>query len=310
MQTLGLTTDLVAPVPKDDVTVVIPTLNEEQAIGKVLDELKLFGYEKILVADGRSTDRTIEIAKSKGATVVRQIENNGKSGALHTAFRLVKTPYVLVMDGDNTYNPEDIERLLECATLYDEIIGVRRKGKEHIPLLNRFGNFALTSMFDLLFGKNLNDICSGMYLLKTKVAKEIPFETRGFSSEVEVAAYVLSTNKKIGQIEIDYRERLGNKKLTRWDGVKIALSSLRLATNYNPVFFIFALSALVIIPGLLVMGWVAYQYLLIGQIHYIWAIIGVLLSGIGFLSSLFALQSLFIKRMEYRIVDQILELTK
>ena len=89
-------------------TIVLLTLNEEEAIGTVIDELKHEGYENILVVDGYSTDFTVKIAKEKGAKVVLQ-KGKGKTGAIKTAIELAKTPYILVMDADGTYNPKDIE---------------------------------------------------------------------------------------------------------------------------------------------------------------------------------------------------------
>jgi len=102
------------PLSKGDVTVVIPTLNEEEAIGQVIEELKQMGYHNILVVDGYSTDGTAKVAESNGCCVVFQ-HSKGKCGAIETAIENVKTPYMLVMDGDCTYDPKDIEFLGSCG---------------------------------------------------------------------------------------------------------------------------------------------------------------------------------------------------
>jgi dolichol-phosphate mannosyltransferase len=144
-----------------------------------------------------------------------------------------------------------------------------------------------------------------MYLLKTKIAKEILFETKGFDCEVEVAAHIASSNRKIGQVEIDYRERLGKKKLKRRDGLKIAISEFRLAINSNPVFFIFGLGTLIIIPAIIILGWTAYQYLFLSITHFVWIIIAMTMGGAGFISFLLAILALFIKRSEFRIIERV-----
>lgn len=95
------------PVGKDQVTVVVPTLNEEKAIGLMIKELKTECYANILVIDGYSTDRTTRIAKENEANVISQY-GRGKAGAIRTAIDMVKTPYMLVMDADYTYEPKDI----------------------------------------------------------------------------------------------------------------------------------------------------------------------------------------------------------
>ncbi|MEM1914607.1 MAG: glycosyltransferase [Candidatus Nezhaarchaeales archaeon] len=150
------------------VTVVIPTLNEAEAVGKVIDELKSEGFTNILVVDGYSNDGTPQIAMERGAKVIFQ-HGGGKAGALRTAVEHVRTQYMLVMDGDYTYNPKDIKRLLAHAARYDEVIGAR--DPKNISWLHRIGNKAINFLFRLLLGANLTDVCSGMYLLRTEAVK-------------------------------------------------------------------------------------------------------------------------------------------
>ena len=101
-------------VPKDHVTVVIPTLNEEKAIGLVIDEIRDAGYDNILVVDGYSEDSTTKLAALREVQVVPQ-NWRGKTGAIKTAVDFVKTPYLLVMDADYTYSAKDIELFLFIA---------------------------------------------------------------------------------------------------------------------------------------------------------------------------------------------------
>ena len=84
---------------RDQVTVVIPTLDEEEAIGPLLDEVKAAGYGKILVVDGYSKDRTAEVARQKGAQVVGQ-HGKGKTGAVLVARDIVDTPYFILRTGN------------------------------------------------------------------------------------------------------------------------------------------------------------------------------------------------------------------
>ena len=110
---------------KDDVTVVLPVLNEEAGVKAVIAEVFRNGYQNILVVDGYSTDNTLQAAQGKGVNVVTQ-HGRGKTGAIITAIENVSTPYLLVMDGDYTYNAADIERFLLHATEYDHIVGSRQ----------------------------------------------------------------------------------------------------------------------------------------------------------------------------------------
>jgi hypothetical protein len=100
-------------VPKQ-VSIVIPTLNEKEGIGKVIDDPKREGFERILVVDGYSDVGTAVIAESRGPIVIHQ-HGPGKARALSTAIEAVDTPYLLVMDGDDFYNAADAMRFLEHA---------------------------------------------------------------------------------------------------------------------------------------------------------------------------------------------------
>ena len=218
----------------DELTIVIPTLNEAEAIGHVIDELRALGYTNLLVVDGRSTDGTPEVAKRKGARVIFQ-EGAGKADAIRTAVRHVRTPYVLVMDGDLTYDPSFIRAMLELAkqTGAGEVIGARLWGRENIPLLNRLGNWLITMAFNILFGTKLRDVCSGMWLARTEALKKMPYESKGFSIEVEVVASVISASGRVLELPIRYRPRLGRAKLKPFHGFLILLTILRMGLRWR-----------------------------------------------------------------------------
>jgi dolichol-phosphate mannosyltransferase len=144
-----------------------------------------------------------------------------------------------------------------------------------------------------------------MYLLRTEVAKEIGFESKGFNVEVEIAAYVATTSKRIKEVEINYRKRIGDPKLKSHYGFSIIFSVIRLMLRYNPVFFIFSVSSATLIPGVAIIGYVLYELIFNGIKHHIWAIIGVSLSGVGFISLLLAILVLYLKRLEYRIMERL-----
>jgi len=292
-------------VVKDDVTVLIPALNEERAIGLVVRELVSEGYRNVLVVDGHSTDRTAEVARKADATVIYQ-EGRGKADAVRTGLKYVRTPYVVVMDGDYTYDPRDIGKMLEKLGEYDEVIGVR--DRTNMPKLHRFGNSVITWLFNLLFGTKLRDVCSGLYVLKTDVAREVGFESKGFAVEVEIAAHVASTGGRIGEVEVSYRKRIGKPKLRKIHGLRIALTAVELMLKHNPVLLFFLASSLALVPGAAIVGYVAYELLIEGVKHHVWAVIGVTVSGVGFVSLLMAVFALYTKRLEYRVLRVLREL--
>ncbi|MEM4849036.1 MAG: glycosyltransferase family 2 protein, partial [Ignisphaera sp.] len=164
-----------------ELSVIIPVYNEEKAIGYVIDEISSLGIplENIIVVDGGSNDRTIEIASSRNVIVVTQ-EGKGKANAIRTGLRYVSTPYVLVIDGDGTYPANYIPKLLAVAKSKncDLVIGVRLQGKESQKFIFRLGNKILTLFFNILFGVKLSDVLSGMYLAKSDKLRKVDFEMK------------------------------------------------------------------------------------------------------------------------------------
>lgn len=281
-------------------TIVIPVLNEREAIGKVLDELKNEGFGRVLVVDGYSTDGTPEIASSKGAIVLRQ-RGAGKAGALATAIDAVDTEYMLVMDGDDTYKAKDILRLLHHAAEYDEVIGARTGGRQNIPLFNRLGNWMISKSFKLLFGEPITDVLSGMYLLRTETMREIHITSTSFDIEVEIASAIASIGK-ITQVPIGYGERLGTQKLRSRDGGRIVTTLFWMAYYYNPLLLFGGLISLNAIPAVAILSWALYQKLAFDVWHTGWALLGLTLFLVATQGVAIGLGSLLTKRSEQRIM--------
>jgi len=291
-------------VTKNDVTVVLPTLNEEKAIGQIICELRQIGYHNILIIDGYSTDGTSKIAEANGGHVVFQ-HSMGKSGAIETAIEYVKTPYFIVMDGDCTYDPKDIDNFLTHAERYDQIIGVRANGRKHIPRMNRVGNWMITKTFNVLFGTKLSDVCSGMYLIKTDMARHLLLNTKGFDVEVEIAAQT-AMRGKVTEVPIAYRERVGLQKLNSWrHGIQIFATIWNLARTHNPIFLFSFFSALIMIPALAILSWVFADWLIWGAWHTGWAILGTILILVAVQIFTISTVAVLLKRMEQRVVKRL-----
>jgi dolichol-phosphate hexosyltransferase len=222
-------------IDRSEVTVIVPTLNEEQSIGLVLKDLQLEGYVNILVVDGDSADKTVQNAKKYNVQIIQQ-KGKGKAGAIKTAIEHINTPYLVLIDADSTYNPNEIDRILEKAPHYNQVIGARQD-RINIKKINRFGNNLINGLFNFFFGTHLKDVCSGMYSLKTNFAKEMNLKSEGFDIEVEIAAYSSSFNS-IKEVPISYNKRIGMQKLNSLrDGFKIIFSILDLARKLSPIIF-------------------------------------------------------------------------
>jgi dolichol-phosphate mannosyltransferase len=285
-------------VMRNDLTIVLPVFNEEEAIPAVVDELLEYGYRNILVVDGYSTDSTVRAARLKGVTVVEQ-HGIGKSGAIQTAIENAKTPYVLIMDGDYTYDAASIQRFLSHANGYDQIIGTR--SPENISRIHRFGNRLISRLFNALFGTHLSDVCSGMYLLNLKSARALEFHTKGFSVEVEVLAQ-MALNGNVTEVPINYRKRIGKPKLsTLVHGFDILKSIIGLSRRYNPVFVFSLIAGSAAFPGIVIVAWVLSSWFESGIMHSGWALAGSMLLLFAAQAFIAGTVALLLKRTELRI---------
>jgi len=290
--------------------VVIPVLNEAEAIGKVIEELSsIVPVQNIVVIDGGSTDGSKDIVVSKGVKLINQI-GKGKVNAIRTAAEMIKdVDYYVFLDGDYTYPAKYVPKLLEVAknNHFDLVIGRRKyieKGAQSI--IYKFGNWFLTKIFNLLYGIKILDVLSGMYVVRAEVLRELFFESSHFGIESEIVSHVVSTGGRVSEIPIEYRKRLGQKKkLKIVHGVMIFLDMIKLAWKYNPTFFIFFIGSLMLIPGFILGLYVSYHYFFTGIKFYVKGIIAILLTLAGFQSLLLAILSLYMKRAELRILREI-----
>ncbi len=286
------------------ITIVIPTLNEEKGIEDTIKELHSLGITNILVVDGYSKDNTVEVARRLNARVIYQ-HGKGKTGALKTAVEHVSTPYMLVMDGDFTYDAMCIDRFVEHMDNYDEIIGARIPvDKDSMTGLHKIGNRVITKIFNFLMNTNISDVCSGMYMLKTNTVKDIDFNTTGFDVEAEIAAQI-ATIGNITEVPINYRPRVGRQKLSTWKhGYRIIKSIFHLARMYNPGALYSFFVGLLLIPAGIILGNSLLELVLTGKMaatsH--WFFVGVALLLVAIQGMSIGILSLVVKRSNLRML--------
>jgi dolichol-phosphate hexosyltransferase len=286
-------------------TIVIPTFNEQEAIGKVLDELFSIGLKNILVVDGYSSDGTSYTAKKYPISVIFQ-HGKGKAGAIKTAFEKVKTPYMIVMDGDFTYDPSCIHRFLEHMQSYDQIIGVRDlEDKKNMSVLHKLGNKIINKTFNALMGTSLSDVCSGMYVLRTEIVKDMELSSTGFDVEAEIVAQIASSGR-VTEVPINYRQRIGKQKLSTWKhGFKILNTILKLGMTYRPSVFYSIVVSITSLLGIGILADTAIEWSLTKTLAVSWLLIGIsiLLIAINFAGVALGAETL--RRMESKIVRRL-----
>jgi glycosyltransferase involved in cell wall biosynthesis len=198
----------------DDVAVVMGTYDEEQAIGRVLDDVDRVtdGKASVVCVDS-SSDRTPEIARDRGARVIRQ-EPQGYGVAVHRALQAADRPVIVTTDCDDTYPMAALPRFLDAVNSgYDVVSGDRlTRGAEAMPRFNRLGNHAFALLASLLVGERVRDTTTGMRAYRREVIEAIEWtENTGLSAELLLRP--LLRGYRVTEIQIEYRERAGETTL-------------------------------------------------------------------------------------------------
>jgi glycosyltransferase involved in cell wall biosynthesis len=221
------------------VLVIVAALNEEEGIGPTIAELREFvARSRILVVDGKSCDRTVDIAKAMGAQVICQ-EGEGKGDALASAIRYtsVDADYVVFIDADYTYPAKYVPkmiRMLEQESETGMVAGNRFNPSlqaEALHSLLFLGNRAIALTHNMFNGVRMHDPLTGLRVVRSEILKNWEPKSKGFDVEVELNHQVERNGYHIAEIPIVYRQRLGEKKLKMKHAATI-LKRILLETTY------------------------------------------------------------------------------
>jgi glycosyltransferase involved in cell wall biosynthesis len=208
---------------------IVPALNEEEGIGPTIAELrKYLGNPRVLVVDGKSRDRTVEVAKEFNADVLVQ-RGKGKGDALGYALKSVNydVDYVVITDADYTYPAEYLPRMMRILDRNPRVgmvCGNRFNSHFHLESMHDmfyFGNRLLAFTHNMLNGVALRDPLTGLRVVRWEILRNWIPKSKGFDVEVELNHHVERQGYDIVEIPIYYRARLGEKKLKLRHGVAI-----------------------------------------------------------------------------------------
>jgi glycosyltransferase involved in cell wall biosynthesis len=222
------------------VSVVMPCLNEEAAIGSCIESIQRTFENaningEIIVCDNGSTDNSVSIAEHLGARVVHE-PRRGYGNAYIKGFAGAQGKYLIMGDADDTYDftmiPIFLSKLIKEG--YEFVTGSRylEGGDEHITTLHRFfGNPALTAILNSLFRTSYSDVYCGLRGFSREAYDRIQPVSPGMEFNLELAINASKANLKIAEIPIKLRPRKGEAKIrTIRDGWR----SLRMMLLYSP----------------------------------------------------------------------------
>ena len=230
---------------------LIPCYNEEQTIGKVVDDFRrVLPGATVWVYDNNSSDRTAEVARVHGARVRRE-PRQGKGNAVRQMLCDIDADCYLMVDGDDTYPaeaaPDLVRPVLEGRA--DHVVGDRLSngtyGEENKRQFHGFGNGLVRWLIRVLYGFDYADVMTGYRAMSRPFCRTYPLLSPGFEPETELSIHAVDHRWRIEQVAIEYRDRpegSESKLNTVSDGLKVLRMIASLFKDYRPLPFFLLLA--------------------------------------------------------------------
>lgn len=210
-------------IPKMKVVAVIPALNCEKQIGRVVSQLKPFVDETIVIDDG-SVDNTKIKGHLNGAQMISHPKNWGLGAALCTGFRAAlrrQADIIVTLDGDGQHKPQDIKKVIDLLinNHCDVVIGSRllkKKNYKYFPRHRLWGNLILTSLTNSAIGQKVTtDSQSGYRAFKRKVVEKMKLTSARMAVSSEIVFEAAKNNFVIKEVPIKptYEDETSNQRL-------------------------------------------------------------------------------------------------
>jgi dolichol-phosphate mannosyltransferase len=210
-------------VSTPQVSVVIPTRDEEGLIGTIIDEVRPYADE-VLVIDGHSRDRTREMAAANGARVVLD-RGKGKGDAIRLAFDVAAGDIVVFIDADGSHEPKDIPALVApiAAGRADMVIGSRGKGGSDelhgtlSQLIRYIGSQLIMLGINYRWNVRLTDSQNGFRAVRRDVGKRLGLTSNLTTIEQEMLMKALKQGFRVSEIPShEYERKWGTSKVVVW----------------------------------------------------------------------------------------------
>lgn len=204
------------------VSVVFPCYNEEEGIGRAIEDFFATGYiDEIVVVDNNSRDRSAEIVQATNARLVTETRQ-GYGFALQRGLQEAEGDLIILAEPDGTFMGKDVLRLLAYSDDFEIICGTRTTreliwAEANMGIFLRLGNWAVAKLLELLFnGPSLSDCGCTLRLIQRQTAQRIqPYLTVGKSHFLpEMIILGLLSHTRIVEVPVNYRGRLGTSKIT------------------------------------------------------------------------------------------------
>src|SRR3989344_583552 len=244
-----------------EISIILPCLNEEESVGKCLNDIKEVIKKnnlnaEIIIVDNGSSDNSInEVRKNSNDIKGKLIrhEKRGYGSAYLKGIESAKGKYIFMADSDGSYDFYEIPKFIEgLRNRYDFVIGNRFKGdieRGSMPFLNRYiGNPILSGILKFFFNVNVHDSHCGMRAIRKDALQKLNLSTTGMEFASEMVLKAGKRNLKIKELPINYHKRKGRSKLRSFPD---AWRHMRLMLIYSPLYLFFIPGIIIILLGIL-----------------------------------------------------------
>lgn len=222
------------------VSIIIPTYKEAGNIGEMVSRTKklskLYPLE-IIVVDGGSKDGTPDIAQKAGATkVIRFPVKRGKGVDFWEACQVAKGDYIIEIDADLQFDPEQIPLFMKAFKKGAEVVIARRENYKESPLWRTIGNKSLSLLASIILRYQIDDILAGFKAAKREVMLSLNLKEVGFMYESEIVVKAVRMKYKLSQITVKYRRRMRENSQVSLikDGLRFVRSILYFGLLVSP----------------------------------------------------------------------------
>jgi glycosyltransferase involved in cell wall biosynthesis len=227
-----------------DIAVAIPCYNEALTIGKVIHDFRrVLPKASIHVFDNNSTDDSARLAEEAGA-IVHFVRKQGKGNVMQAIMETINADAVIVVDGDDTYVPEEAPVLLKPVLQgeADMVVGNRLPNATNDSLrkLHKIGNRLIVASINRMFDTKYHDILSGYRVFSRRFIDSVPLLKPGFETETEITLQALENGLEVIEIPISYRSRpVGSQSKLRSfrDGYRIMATAAAILRDHQPMRF-------------------------------------------------------------------------
>ena len=243
---------------RPDVSIVIPTFNEESSIHQVISdihkamELTNHSYE-ILVVDDCSTDNTLkQIENRNDIRIIKHKSNKGSGAARRTGIREAKGEIVVMIDADGTYPPKEIPELLKYFPEYDQVNGARKNEAGNLIFFRLLAKKTIKALASFLTKEEIPDLNTGLKAFKKSIALKYLWSLPdGFSCVTTLTLSFLCNGYSVKYIPIEYFPRKDSKSKFHpiKDTYNYLITVIRMISYFQPLKVYLPVSVFLFITG-------------------------------------------------------------